>query len=181
MLVRRVFTFLLFASTAAILGTALGAGYVLVTADDGADRVAQALRREAQWEGVAPATPSMVLPQDGAFPESRTPTFTWSEVTDESGVAYVLEYSTDPDFERNFTWRVANLFSPTYKVPEEKALPPGMLIHWRVMAVDGWWNASPWSGTRTFRPMVELFGADAATPIGGIDVRVYGPPVPGDS
>jgi hypothetical protein len=49
-----------------------------------------------KYDKTAPAAPSLVSPSDGTITSDNTPTFDWTSVSDPSGVAYVLQYSTDP-------------------------------------------------------------------------------------
>lgn len=97
-----------------------------------------------------PTTPVHRRPADGALATSRTPTFVWSEVQDESRVTYSLQYSPDPTFEHGPQVVVFGLDEPRHTVDDEHRLPPGSTIHWRVYAIDRWSNPSGWSEPSAF-------------------------------
>ncbi len=67
-------------------------------------------------------------------------TFTWTKVTDPSGVSYTLEVAKDLNFFPPYLRR-SGLTEPEYKTKEK--MPPGR-YYWRVKAVDGAGNESPW-------------------------------------
>jgi hypothetical protein len=98
-------------------------------------------------ENVPPAVPTLRAPGNessgGLFGGFR-PVTRWLGVNDPSGVTYTVQVASDPDFldivlERN---GVAN---PSYVLTEDEALPRGKYF-WRVKAVDGAFNESPYSG-----------------------------------
>ena len=99
----------------------------------------------------APAAPMLVAPSAAAEGVSRLPTFRWSAANDPSGVSYSLEYSLDPNLAiALFTTAVDELSGTQYGVPAGKDLLGGQNYYWRVQAVDGAGNASPWSEIRSF-------------------------------
>ena len=98
-----------------------------------------------------------------------TPTFEWSEVSDDSGVHYRLQIATSADATATGEFvdpivSVAGLTATSYTL-ETEALPLGT-YYWRVQAIDGAENESGWTATRSFRvgflPLWGLIAAIAA-------------------
>ena len=82
-----------------------------------------------------------------------TPTFEWSEVSDDSGVRYSLQIATSADVTATGESvdpmvSVTNLAETSYTVTE--ALPYGT-YYWIVQAVDGAENESDWTANHSFR------------------------------
>lgn len=99
----------------------------------------------------APDAPEILEPGSQASGVSRTPTFRWSSVADPSGVSYTLTYSVDPFFQAPVVTRtVEGLTVASYTVPSGNALVAGQTYYWRVHAMDGSDNASPWSEAGEF-------------------------------
>jgi hypothetical protein len=92
----------------------------------------------------APSGPALLSPSNGARTSNNTPTFSWSSVTDPSGVSYTIQVSTSNTFASTVV-NVSGLTSTTYtpSVP----LADGT-YYWRVGAVDGAGNSSVWSTVR---------------------------------
>jgi hypothetical protein len=97
-------------------------------------------------ENIPPAAPALRAPNNessgGLFGGFR-PVTRWLRVEDPSGVTYTVQVASDPDFmdivvERN------GLPNPSYALAEAEALPRGKYF-WRVKAVDGAFNESPYS------------------------------------
>lgn len=103
-------------------------------------------------ETTPPPTPNLLLPSPGARVNllgKATPQFSWSPVTDPSGVSYNLEIAKTEDF-TNLSLRKVNLNETTYKLTSKEALSYG-IYYWRVKAVDGAQNESPWTTPQSFR------------------------------
>jgi hypothetical protein len=81
-----------------------------------------------------------------------TPTFEWSEVSDESGISYYnLQVATSADFAASsILASVTGLTGTSYTIPETEALSIGT-YYWIVQAVDGAENESDWSTNHSFR------------------------------
>ena len=112
-------------------------------------------------ESVPPAKPTLISPIDGArvgFVGKASPTFQWSNVTDESGIIrYELQVSTNST---NFTDPIVSLTIPyenvtfsddsmSYTLPKDEALSHGT-YYWRVKAIDGAENEGEWSEVANF-------------------------------
>ncbi|GAG39679.1 unnamed protein product, partial [marine sediment metagenome] len=109
-------------------------------------------------ESDPPPVPELISPPDGGrvgFIGRVTPTFEWSEVSDDSGVYYNLQIATsenvtdtgefaDPIVSKNVS------VGTSYTLEETEALPLGT-YYWIVQAVDGAENESDWTAARSFR------------------------------
>ena len=109
-------------------------------------------------ESDSPPMPTLVSPSNRSrlgFMGDVTPTFEWSEVSDESGVLYNLQISTSENVTATGEFidpmvSVRNLAETSYTLDETEALPLG-IYYWIVQAVDGAENESGWTATRSFR------------------------------
>ncbi|MBM2825642.1 MAG: hypothetical protein HW402_1306 [Dehalococcoidales bacterium] len=113
-------------------------------------KVVDAERNEAKatftMENAPPPAPRILSPQDGTrvgIAGGATPTFKWSPATDPSGVTYVLQIDTGPDFTQPILER-ADIARSSYTLTKAEALTRGQYF-WRVKAVDGASNQSDWS------------------------------------
>jgi hypothetical protein len=86
-----------------------------------------------------------LLPIVAATAEAET-YFDWEDVTDPSGITYVLQIGTDSDFativleKRGLTDSEYTLTAEEKLAPTEKETP----YYWRVKAIDGTLNESNW-------------------------------------
>ena len=113
-------------------------------------------------ESTPPAKPIPTLPASGSrvgLLGKQTPTFTWSAVTDDSGVSYGLQIADNADFVATPTIPINPeelVLSPaitntiSWTLPEEQALGYGTYF-WRVKAIDGAQNDSDWSAAFSFK------------------------------
>ena len=105
-------------------------------------------------ESTAPPAPTLDRPKDGSKPKQPV-TFSWKEVSDQSGVAYEFQLSQDPNFGEDaiiYADTVTN--GITLTLPNEPKLPDssdGFPYLWRVRAIDGAGNTSDWSVVNTFK------------------------------
>jgi hypothetical protein len=113
-------------------------------------RAADGRRNESHatfsMESTAPRVPNPLSPKGGARVSllgGAAPTLKWGDAPDPSGVTYVLQVGTDPNFLHPLLEK-ADLASPSYILAESEALPRGR-YYWRIKAVDGASNESPWS------------------------------------
>jgi hypothetical protein len=113
-------------------------------------RAADGRRNESHatfsMESTAPGVPNPLSPKGGARVSllgGATPTLKWGDAPDPSGVTYVLQVGTDPNF-RHSLLEKADLANPSYTLAESESLPRGR-YHWRIKAVDGASNESSWS------------------------------------
>jgi hypothetical protein len=136
-------------------------GERLVTAGYSADNAASAI---FTMESNPPPTPKLISPASrsrlGIMGEV-TPTFEWSDVSDDSGVRYSLQVAASDDFAASSVLvSVADLTEGSYTLTE--ALPYGT-YYWIVQAVDGAENESGWTAARSFRVgLLPLWGFIAA-------------------
>ncbi len=102
-------------------------------------------------EGTAPATPAPLTPEMGL--KAKQPVvFDWEDVTDPSGVTYVLEIATDENF-ATILYQIKDLTDSTYTMTEAQKLESvssDSPYWWRVKAVDGAGNASAYTGAGSF-------------------------------
>jgi exosome complex RNA-binding protein Csl4 len=123
-------------------------------------------------EGNPPAAPEPISPANGTgvgFVGKVTPTFEWSKVIDDSGIAsYELQISTNST---SFTAPVVSLSIPgenvtalddtiTYTLPKDYALSGGT-YYWRLRAVDAAANEGQWT-------IVQSFHAGGRLPLWGL-------------
>ena len=97
-------------------------------------------------ESTPPSTPTLLSPGDSArvgITGDITPTLKWSAVSDPSGVVYALQVATDPDFSHPILEKPA-IPGTRYSLTSAEALSRGE-YYWRVRAIDGASNQSPWS------------------------------------
>jgi len=109
-------------------------------------------------ESKAPETPELISPPN----EGRmgltgrvTPTFGWSEISDDSGVYYHLQIATSDEVTANGEFvepviSITDLTETSYTLEEADALPYGT-YYWIVQAVDGAENESVWSAAYSLR------------------------------
>jgi len=127
----------------------------LVTAGYAAGNAANAI---FTMESDPPPMPELISPPDGGRVGLRgkvTPTFEWSEVSDDSGVRYNLQIAASADVTPtgelvNPRIAVSGLVETSYALNETQALPLGT-YYWIVQAVDGAENESVWTSVRSFR------------------------------
>jgi hypothetical protein len=128
-------------------------------------------------ESQPPPKPALILPSNGSrvgLVGSVTPTFEWSEVTDDSGVTYSLQVATS----RNVTTAIVSVTGLTegsYTLPDTEALSQGT-YYWRVQAVDGARNDSGWTVVYSFKAgLLPMWGfiAGIALIVVIIGVAVY--------
>jgi hypothetical protein len=93
----------------------------------------------------APGVPTLLLPANGAKTNNNTPAFSWSVVTDPSGVSYIIQIDNNSDFSSPEV-NVSGLTSSAYTTGA--ALADGT-YYWRVRVVDGAGNSSAWSAVRS--------------------------------
>lgn len=106
---------------------------------------------EFKMDSASPEAPVLLAPLDKTQVAAET-YFQWKEVTDPSGVTYVLQVSHDPNFSV-LVLEKKGLTSPGFQLPETEPLPSASLeqpYYWRVKAVDGAFNESPWSTANSF-------------------------------
>ncbi|GAI78646.1 unnamed protein product, partial [marine sediment metagenome] len=101
-------------------------------------------------ESETPLIPVPLLPEVAATAK-KTAHFDWEDVTDPSGVTYVLQIASDDGFgsvilEKN------NLADSEYTLTEEEKLGSTenkASYYWRVRAIDGAFNGSEWTTPRS--------------------------------
>jgi hypothetical protein len=128
-------------------------GEQLVTAGYGEENHANAI---FTMESDPPPVPTLISPSNKSrlgFMGEVTPTFEWSEVSDDSGVRYNLQIATSADVTATGEFvdpmvSITNLAETSYTVTE--ALPHGT-YYWIVQAVDGADNNSDWTAAGSFR------------------------------
>jgi len=131
-----------------------------------------------------PAAPELLSPANGTgvgFVGKVAPTFEWSNVTDQSGIAsYKLQISTNST---NFTAPVVSLSIPsenvtalddtiTYSLPKDYALSSGT-YYWKVRAVDAAANEGHWTTVQSFHTgRLPLWGLIAIIGLAAVGVGV---------
>jgi hypothetical protein len=142
-------------------------GERLVTAGYAAGNAASAT---FTMESDPPDVPELISPPDGGRVGLRgkvTPTFEWSEVSDDSGVYYNLQIATRENVTDTGEFvdplvSVAGSVGTNYTLEETEALPYGT-YYWIVQAVDGAENESGWTAAHSIRVgLLPLWGFIAA-------------------
>ncbi|MFH1382786.1 MAG: hypothetical protein ABIH70_07845 [Chloroflexota bacterium] len=104
-------------------------------------------------ETLPPSTPAPLKPEIDSREKAET-TFEWQSVTDPSGVTYTLQIATKENFaEGSVIFEKTELTQPEYTLTKDEALESTSKkepYYWRVRAVDGAGNASPWTGAGAF-------------------------------
>lgn len=101
-------------------------------------------------ESTSPSAPKPLLPKDADKTEVEV-VFDWEDVKDDSGVTYTLQIASDADFtaiileKSDLTYSDYNVMGVEELRPTEKEAP----YHWRVKAVDGAFNESEWSTSKS--------------------------------
>ena len=125
------------------------AGNHTVSVTDGQRNSAKAT---FNMDSTPPPVPVPLSPGDGArlgILGDITPTFTWSTVADPSGVIYTLQVDTFSDFSQPVLDKT-DIPTSHYTLTATEALPRGQ-YYWRVKAIDGASNESPWSQVRLLK------------------------------
>jgi hypothetical protein len=102
-------------------------------------------------ESKAPSTPTPLTPEIAETTGARA-YFDWTDVSDDSGITYILQIALDSDFNSILLYKTG-LETSEYTLTEEEELesPQKDTPHyWRVKAVDGARNESGWTYPRLF-------------------------------
>ncbi len=102
-------------------------------------------------ESTPPPKPNLLAPEPGSQ-ASITPKFSWSGVTDPSGVTYSLQVARDAAFS-NTVLSKQGLTTPEYTVIQAEAFgltKKTSLYYWRVKAIDGAGNENDWTSPGAF-------------------------------
>ncbi len=103
-------------------------------------------------ESMPPAVPRPMSPKDGArlgIVGAIKPTLKWAGVTDASGVTFIVQVDTSPDFSQPILERT-DIPGNQYALTAADALTRGE-YYWRVKAVDGASNESAWSQPQSLK------------------------------
>jgi hypothetical protein len=103
-------------------------------------------------DSTPPPVPVPLSPEDGArigILGDITPTFTWSNVSDPSGVTYSFQVDIYPDFSQPILDKT-DITASHYTLTAAEALPRGQ-FYWRVKAIDNAFNESGWSQVQLFK------------------------------
>ena len=129
-------------------------------------------------EEQAPAAPALMLPEEATKAEQPV-IFDWQDVTDDSGVTYTFQLSTDAGFAvlvLEQTGLTASDFALT-EAQELESVSKDAPYHWRVKATDGAANESAWSaGTFTvgFTLDLPLWAIIVLSVVGGLGLLGLG-------
>ena len=130
-------------------------------------------------ESDPPPIPKLISPSNMGrvgFRDEVTPTFEWSEVSDDSGVRYSLQIATSKNVTASGEFvdpmvSVSGLVETSYTLEKTESLPLGT-YYWIVQATDGAENESGWTAARSFRVgLLPLWGLIAAI-VGGVVLLV---------
>lgn len=97
-------------------------------------------------ESNPPSVPNMLTPVYDTMTDTQ-PRFTWTAVSDPSGVAYDLQIAWDANFSRLVLFK-QGLTQPQYQLAQSERLEltkKANPYYWRVRAIDGAGNASDWT------------------------------------
>jgi hypothetical protein len=133
---------------------------------------------EFYMEEQAPVAPALMLPEEAT--KAKQPLiFDWQDVTDESGVNFTFQLSTDAGFATLLmeqTGLTASNFTLT-EAQELESVSKDAPYHWRVKAIDGAANESAWSaGTFTvgFAIDLPLWAIIVLSVVGGFGLLALG-------
>ena len=123
------------------------AGSYTVTVADSTNSLTSPFTMESK----PPSTPTPLLPAVTTVAPART-RFDWQEVTDSSGVTYLLQIGADSNFSTILLEKEGLTGSEYTLTGEEELKPTGQDIayYWRVKAIDGAFNESEWSTATSF-------------------------------
>jgi hypothetical protein len=102
-------------------------------------------------ESVAPPVPNLLTPPYSTMTDTQ-PRFTWSPVTDPSGVTYKLQVARDAAFSQLILSR-EGIILPEYQIGPSEQLQltkSDNPYYWRAKAVDGAGNESDWTAAGSF-------------------------------
>lgn len=102
-------------------------------------------------ESEPPEVPALLLPADNIKVEAGV-SFDWEDVEDVSGVTYTFQIASDKDF-TSIVLEKEGLTDSEYTLPEEtnlKSAKKDAPYYWRVKAIDGAFNESEWTTSRSF-------------------------------
>ena len=122
-------------------------GNHVITATDGTNTVTNSFAMDSS----PPPVPALLLPANDTKGDALA-RFTWSAVTDPSGVTYTLQVATDATF-ANIILERKDLTTPTYQLTEVqrlKSVSKKEPYYWRVKATDGAFNESDWTKPQPF-------------------------------
>jgi hypothetical protein len=150
-----------------------------VTAEDNAGNNAAAV---FTLESEPPGMPELNPPPDGnrlGFIGKVSPTFNWSEVTDDSGVYYSLQIATSANITAGGfadpVRSITRITTTNYTLNMTQALPYGT-YYWIVQAVDRAGNAGNWTAAYSFHAGVLplwVFILIIVAIVAGIGAAVY--------
>ncbi len=104
-------------------------------------------------ESTPPPAPVPLKPEAGVKTKTQT-SFGWEDVTDPSGVTYILQIATDKNFSNDsMVLQKTGLTESEYTLTREESLKSAGKenpYYWQVKAVDGASNSSQWSSTGSF-------------------------------
>ena len=126
---------------------ASAAGIHQVTADGSDGSISSPFTMESK----PPPIPIPLLPQVTTTAPART-RFDWQDVTDPSGVTYLLQIGADSDFS-TLLLEKEGLTGSEYTLAEKEELKPrgqDTPYYWRVKAIDGAFNESGWTAPGSF-------------------------------
>lgn len=130
-----------------------------VTVTEGSNSVSQPFIVESD----PPAAPQLLTPAEATPARDG---FTWTAVTDPSGVSYTLQLAGDANF-ANVVLVKEGLTGPQYKLDKSDAVTAGD-YYWRVRAMDGAGNESNWSTARSTSIGSSFSGVLIAAIAGGV-------------
>ncbi|MEM2480691.1 MAG: hypothetical protein QXG14_01475 [Candidatus Hadarchaeales archaeon] len=107
----------------------------------------------------APAAPDLLQPENGENLLVDQPLFTWTTVTDPSGITYLLEIDNDPDFSSPY---YSKLLTENSHQAENKLVENFSPYYWRVIAIDGAGNENP---SAVYRFNLKVFPSSSIGPI----------------
>ncbi|MEW5995097.1 MAG: hypothetical protein AB1744_11980, partial [Candidatus Zixiibacteriota bacterium] len=99
------------------------------------------------YDFTAPGTPTPISPENGSAVTISTPMFTWTSVSDLSGVVYELVIDDENSFTAPHVYHKTQISENSHTV--ENSLG-ATTFYWRLRAVNGAGLAGSWSGGFTF-------------------------------
>ncbi|MDD5509362.1 MAG: hypothetical protein PHI12_00880 [Dehalococcoidales bacterium] len=147
-----------FSATFVVPASAAGIHQVTAAGSDGS------ISSLFTMESKPPPIPVTLIPQVTTAAPVKT-RFDWQDVTDPSGVTYLLQIGADSSFS-NILLEKEGLTGSEYTLAEKEELEPrgqDMPYYWRVKAIDGAFNESGWTAPGSFYVVSPATSASAWT------------------
>jgi hypothetical protein len=148
-------------------------GNHVIEATDGINSI----KSNFAMDSTPPTAPALISPPQDTKAQP-TVAFQWSPISDPSGVTYTLQLAQDSAFTALLLEK-SGLTNPSYQLMDQEKLATAgkdKPYYWRVKAVDGASNSSPWSVPQSFEVgyIIPTWIWYAAISVGAILIFLFG-------